>query len=303
MPCSGYRFWRFKLELNGIILLDKPCGKTSHDMVYELRRLAGTRRVGHTGTLDPLATGVLPMCIGSATKASDMLMSEKKEYIAELILGAQTDTGDCEGKVLFTGEKSFPEDKIKDAVLSFKGEQLQIPPMYSAKKQGGKKLYELAREGITIEREPVPINIYSIEALDISKNCVTIRVCCSKGTYIRVLCEDIGKKLGTYAYMNKLRRISSGEFNIDNCKTPEELKQLAEENRLHEVLIPVSELFDYKKITLSEKQSDRFKSGVFVSHPGIEEGILYRVFDDKGEFFAVAVCVDGRLRIKKSFRN
>ncbi len=291
------------MEINGIILLDKPGGKTSHDMVYEMRRIAGTRRVGHTGTLDPMATGVLPMCIGSATKASDMLMSEKKEYIAELILGKQTDTGDCEGQVIFEGEEVCDEDKIKEAVMSFVGEQLQVPPMYSAKKQGGKKLYELAREGITVEREPAKINIFNIEVISICKNVVNIRVCCSKGTYIRVLCEDIGKKLGTYAYMNKLRRTASGEFEISMCKTPEELKKLAEENRLEEVLIPVSELFDYEKIKLSDKQSARFKNGVFVSHPGIENGALYRVFDNEGEFLAVAECVDGRLRIKKSFRN
>ena len=291
------------MDLNGIILLDKPNGKTSHDMVYEMRRIAGTRRVGHTGTLDPLATGVLPMCVGSATKASDMLMSEKKEYIAELILGKQTDTGDCEGQVIFEGEEVCDAEKIKEAVMSFVGEQLQVPPMYSAKKQGGKKLYELAREGITVEREPVKINIYDIEVIDIFQNVVSIRVSCSKGTYIRVLCEDIGKKLGTFAYMNKLRRTASGEFTIDMCKTPEELKKLADENRLEEVLIPVSELFDYEKISLSDKQSARFKNGVFVSHPHIENGVLYRVFDNEGEFLAVAECVDGRLRIKKSVRN
>ncbi len=291
------------MEYNGVVLLNKPMGPTSHDMIYELRRIYSTKRVGHTGTLDPMATGVLPVCIGNATKASDMLLSEKKEYIAGIKFGIATDTGDITGNTIAETGVIPDKSSLLNVLQSFVGEYMQIPPMYSAKKVGGKKLCDLAREGKTIMREPVPVQIFDIELLD-SEGCdFVFRVACSKGTYIRVLCEDIGKKLGTVACMSSLIRTGSGDFRIENTYTIDELKALKENGTLSKTLIPTEKLFDYPEITLNKKQSDRMKNGVFVSHPEISNGGLYKVFDFEGVFFAIAECVEGRLRIKKSFRG
>ena len=292
------------MEYNGIILLNKPQGPTSHDMIYRMRRIFGTKKVGHTGTLDPLATGVLPVCIGNATKASDMLLSERKEYVAELVFGYSTDTGDITGVVKEKCSVLPSEEDVKNVLGGFVGEIMQTPPMYSAKKQGGKKLYELAREGRTVERKPVPITVHEAEFLGKGalENSYTVRFQCSKGTYIRVLCEDIGKKLGTLAVMSSLCRTSSGNFRIENSYTVDELEAM-NENELAQSLIKTEDLFAYKKIYLSAKQSERMKNGVFVSHPEISESNKYCVYDSNGVFFAVAECIDGRLRIKKSFRS
>ena len=212
--------------MNGIIIIDKPMGRTSHDMVYVMRKLTGIKKVGHTGTLDPMATGVLPVCIGNATKVADMLTLSDKRYIAELVLGRTTDTQDADGKVLTECDVNCTEEEIRAAVMSFVGEIEQIPPMYSAIKQNGKKLYELARQGIEVERKSRRITINSIDILKIDGVCITIDVSCSKGTYIRTLCEDIGKKLHVGAYMNTLRRIKTGPFTIEESHTVDELKSL-----------------------------------------------------------------------------
>lgn len=292
-------------NINGVILLDKPTGISSHDAVNMLRKIVGTKRVGHTGTLDPLATGVLPMCIGSATKAAELLTCENKEYTAEMVLGMTTDTGDCEGNVLTECGFSLTEEQIRRAAESFVGSISQLPPMYSAKKVGGKKLYELARDGITVERKPENITIHELTVTDIDMEyfMVSFHVRCSKGTYIRVLCEDIGRKLGCGAYMNKLRRTASGAFKISDCKTIEEIKAAAESGALGELVIPTDTLFDYKKIILSDKQTARFANGVFVSHPDIADGEFYRVYGSDKKFMALAACSGGRLRIKKSFMS
>ena len=200
----------------------------------------------------------------------------------------------------------MPDSEALISVLEeFKGKQMQVPPMYSAKKVNGKKLYDLAREGKTVEREPVPIEIYDIELVgeDRLQNSYSVRVLCSKGTYVRVLCEDIGKKLGTPACMSSLVRTASGDFRIESTYTVNELKEAAEKGTLSETLIPTAKLFSYPEITLSEKQSERMKNGVFVSHPGISDGMVYRVFDSDGVCFAIAECINGRLKIIKSFRS
>ena len=292
------------MEFNGIILLNKPQGPTSHDMIYEMRRIFRTRKVGHTGTLDPLATGVLPVCIGNATKASDMLLAEKKEYVAELVFGFCTDTGDITGTVTEKSSVIPTEEEVENTVGGFVGEIMQTPPMYSAKKQDGKKLYELAREGQVVERKAVPVTVFESEFLGRGalENSYRVRFLCSKGTYIRVLCEDIGKRLGSLAVMSSLCRISSGNFRLENAYTPDQLKIMSD-TELFNCLIKTEDLFDFKKIYLSAKQSDRMKNGVFVSHPEISDGNKYSVYDSNGVFFAVAECIDGRLRIKKSFRS
>ncbi len=290
--------------MNGIILINKPAGLTSHDVVGKVRRILKTRRVGHTGTLDPMAEGVLPVCVGNATKASDMLTVTDKRYTAELILGMTTDTLDAEGEVLTECRSECTAEEISGAVLSFKGEIQQIPPMYSAIKKDGKKLYELAREGKSIEREPRAVTIYDIGILetDTDRQSVTIDVKCSKGTYIRTLCEDIGLKLNVGAYMNTLIRTESAGFGLDECITLYELAALADSGRAEEAIIPVDRIFDlYEAVTLSEKQSKRITNGVFVSCPGTEEDRCYRVYDENGEFLCIARCTDGRLRVVKSF--
>jgi len=291
--------------MNGIILVNKPIGKTSHDIVSIMRRLTGIRRIGHTGTLDPMAEGVLPVCIGNATKVSDMLTNADKKYTAELILGMTTDTLDAEGEVITECAVDVTEEQIKDTINSFIGEIEQIPPMYSAIKKDGKKLYELAREGKTAEREARRINIYDIKITDINNenNSVTIDVHCSKGTYIRTLCEDIGLKLKVGAYMNKLTRTETAGFNISNCYTLAEINEFCQNGTLNKMLIPTDSVFyKYPEIRLNEKQSARIKNGVFVSAPGIEETKKYRVYDNIGQFICVAQCIEGRLHIIKSFR-
>ncbi len=289
--------------MNGIIIIDKPMGRTSHDMVYVMRKLTGIKKVGHTGTLDPMATGVLPVCIGNATKVADMLTLSDKRYIAELVLGKTTDTQDADGKVLTECEVNCTEEEIRATVMSFVGEIEQIPPMYSAIKQNGKKLYELARQGIEVERKSRMITINSIDILKIDGVRVTIDVFCSKGTYIRTLCEDIGKKLHVGAYMNTLRRIKTGPFTIEESHTVDELKILKENGQLESVMIPVDRMFEgYPKITLNPKQVKSVTNGMAMTYKGIE-GQSYRVYDESGKFLCISKMTDGRLKLEKSFWN
>lgn len=287
--------------MNGIIIVDKPKGKTSHDIVYAVRRLTGVKKVGHTGTLDPMATGVLPVCVGSATKAADMLTLSDKIYRAELILGKTTDTQDAEGAVLTEREVTCGADEIRDAVMSFVGEIDQIPPMYSAVKRNGKKLYELARQGIEVEREPRRVTIHSIDIIEISGKSVTMDVHCSKGVYIRTLCADIGERLGTGAYMNALRRTKTGAFTAEDSRTLDELAAMAENGEMENALIPVDRLFDdLPRITLNEKQKRSVTNGVRMTYKGAENE-RYRVYDENGAFLCVSKITDGRLTLEKSF--
>ena len=194
---------------NGILIVNKPVNKTSFDMVYSIRKEYHLKKVGHIGTLDPMAEGVLPILLGKATKLSDYLMEHDKEYIATLAFGEKRDTLDSEGKVIDKKEIDYStlnKENIINVLNSFLGKTMQIPPMYSAIKVNGKKLYELARKGETIEREPREINVYSISLLNLNDDNIVFKVNCSKGTYIRVLCEDIAKKLNNYGYMSHLKR-------------------------------------------------------------------------------------------------
>ncbi|MBQ6558641.1 MAG: tRNA pseudouridine(55) synthase TruB [Clostridia bacterium] len=287
--------------MNGIIIVDKPQGKTSHDIVYAIRRLTGIKKVGHTGTLDPMATGVLPICIGSATKVADMLTLSDKAYTAEFVLGKTTDTLDAEGEILTETEVNITEDEIRAAVMSFVGEIEQIPPMYSAIKQNGKKLYELARQGIEVERKPRKVTINSIDILEINGKTVTIDVSCSKGTYIRTLCADIGERLGTGAYMTKLRRTKTGIFAISESYTLEELGTLNELGTLKNVLIPIDKIFEkYPEIILNEKQKKSVTNGVRMTYKG-RENQVYRVYDENKNFLCISKIIDGKLTLEKSF--
>lgn len=289
--------------MNGIIIIDKPIGRTSHDMVYVMRKMTGIKKVGHTGTLDPEATGVLPVCIGSATKVADMLTLSDKCYRAELILGMTTDTQDADGEVLTECSVNCTEDEIRTAVMSFVGEIEQIPPMYSAIKQNGKKLYELARAGIEVERKKRKVTINSIDILEINGERVTIDVSCSKGTYIRTLCEDIGMKLRVGAYMNTLRRTKTGPFTIEDSYTLNELDALNREGKLESVLISVDRMFmEYPAVTLNEKQVKSITNGVQMSYKG-DEGQCYRLYDGNGKFLCISRIQNGKLKLEKAFWN
>lgn len=288
--------------MNGIIIIDKPLGRTSHDMVYEMRKVTGIKKIGHTGTLDPMATGVLPVCIGSATKMADMLTLSDKSYIAELVLGRTTDTQDADGKVLTECEVNCSEEEIRCAVNSFVGEIEQVPPMYSAIKQNGKKLYELARQGIEVERKPRKVTINSIDILEINGERVKIDVSCSKGTYIRTLCEDIGKKLGAGAYMNTLRRTRTGQFTIEESHTLSEIKELKENGGIESIIIPADRMFvEYPSVMLNPKQVKSVTNGVAMTYREGQEGQTYRVYDNENKFLCISRITDGRLKLIKSF--
>ncbi len=290
--------------MNGLLLINKPLGKTSHDLVYEARRLSGVKKVGHTGTLDPMASGVLPVCIGNATKAADMLTASDKGYRAQLVLGMTTDTQDAEGEVLTECGVLLEEQEIIDVIKSFEGEIEQIPPMFSAIKINGKKLYELAREGKEIDRKPRHVTIKKIDILEIDliNYTVTIDVECSKSTYIRSLCEDIGAKLHMGAYMNTLVRTKSGRFVLDQCKTVEELRALKNDGKLENVLIPTDELFyEYDKVYLNKKQAELAKNGVAFKFSGLVPEKCYRLYDNENKFLCLSEYINGRLKLKKAF--
>lgn len=285
--------------MNGVVIVDKPAGITSHDVVSRLRRIYKTRRVGHTGTLDPMATGVLPVCIGSATKAADMLVSSIKRYSAELMLGKRTDTLDIEGAVIEECPVEVSAEDIRNAILSFVGEQEQLPPMYSAIKQNGKKLYELARMGVETERDKRRIIIHSIEIQSIDIPYVKIDVRCSKGTYIRSLCDDIGRKLGCGAVMTALRRTETAGFTAEEARAIDELEAM--ENAF-DAVIPTDRLFDkLPRIDLNEKQEKSIKNGVRMTWRTGKEGEVYRLYGNDGSFLCVSKLSDSRLVLVKSF--
>lgn len=289
--------------MDGVIVLNKPWGCTSHDMVSFLRRLTKIRRIGHTGTLDPAATGVLPICIGKATKAAELLTAADKAYRAELVLGMTTDTLDAEGEILTEQPVSVSKEAFEKAIQKFIGEIEQIPPMFSAIKKDGKKLCDLARAGIEVERKPRRVTIEEIRILDFDEKqgIASIEVFCSKGTYIRTLCEDIGMSLGCGAYMNRLERTKSGQFLLENSYTQEELIKLAEEGTLESVLTPVDALFDYKPIILNRELSQRVQNGARIRYRGLCENERYRLYDENRSFLAISVYQEGRLVLEKSF--
>lgn len=229
--------------LNGIIVIHKEAGFTSHDVVAKMRGICRQKKIGHTGTLDPQATGVLPVCLGSGTKLCDMLTDKDKEYVAELLLGVETDTQDTTGTVLREHPVEVSEEDVRATVMSFLGEYQQVPPMYSALKVDGKKLYELAREGKEVERKAREVYIHELEILEMSLPVVKMRVTCSKGTYIRTLCADIGEKLGCGGTMKSLKRTRVGSYGLEAAVTLSELERLRDENRLEEVLHEVDSAF------------------------------------------------------------
>ncbi len=269
----------------GIINLHKPAGKTSHDMVSFVRRTLGEKRVGHSGTLDPDATGVLPILVGKATALSELLTEKVKTYIATVRIGIETDTYDTSGKV--TGESSVrpTQEEICQKAESFLGEILQLPPMYSAVKMQGKKLYELARQGISVERTARKVTIYSISCFDFTEDGFSMEVTCSKGTYIRSLCHDLGKALGSCAAMSSLVRTKSGPFLLEDAVSPEELSAAVAEGRLSEVLLPPETvLSEYPAVSVAEDVAAKLRNGLRM-RPGqlgisqAEPGDMFRIYE------------------------
>lgn len=247
----------------GILNVYKPKGMTSHDVVSFIRRNFHMKRVGHTGTLDPDAEGVLPVLVGKATKLSDLLTAEEKRYIARVRLGIVTDTDDLSGTVIKTNEVKTTETEVRCAAASFLGETEQIPPMYSAIKVNGQKLYQLARKGIVTQRKPRKITVYSAEVSNFDGTSFDLAVHCSKGTYIRALCRDIGEKIGTGATMESLVRTQSGMFCLDNSHTLEEIEAASQNGTAESLLISIDEvLSDLKTVTADSENAAKIKNGI-----------------------------------------
>lgn len=276
----------------GVLIINKPEGPTSHDIVNKIRRLYSTKKVGHTGTLDPMATGVLVVLIGRAAKACEYSLSDRKKYTATLRLGIETDTEDTTGNILKETEVSVSESDVQDVLGRFSGRIMQIPPMYSALKVGGKKLCDIAREGGTIERQARPVDIYSISAEHIENNDYKLVVECSAGTYIRTLCADIGSALGCGGAMASLERSEACGFGIDQAHTIEEIEALSAEERLA-LLRPVEEIFyELDAVRLPSFYEKLFRSGceIYLKKAKLPEhpvGTRLRVLDSKGDFFAL----------------
>ena len=289
--------------MDGVININKPVAMTSFDVIAILRKTLNMKKIGHTGTLDPDATGVLPVCVGKGTKLVEMLTANDKQYEAEVKLGIVTDTQDISGNILKTSDVCVDFDDIKKAALEFIGEQEQIPPMYSAIKIDGKKLYELARDGKTVERKPRKINIQNITVYDYNSECNTFKmtVDCSKGTYIRTLANDIGEKLGCGATLSALNRTKSGRFSIESAYTLEQIKNMTEKND-YSFITPVDEVMcEYKKIVLAENNAFKLKNGVTFDVSGLNIGETYRIYDESKNFLAIAEKDNTCLVIQKTF--
>ena len=286
---------------NGIIIVDKPSGWTSQDVAAKLRGVFHERRIGHGGTLDPMATGVLPVFVGRATRAAEFMESAQKEYIAGLRLGMTTNTQDTSGETLQTAPVCVTRQELEAALKQFTGPIEQIPPMYSAIKIGGKKLYELARKGQEIERKPRPVTIYALELLDGDGADWTIRVRCSKGTYVRTLCHDIGAALGCGGCMSSLRRTMAGGFTLRQAVTMPELLKFAEENDPQTLLMPVDALFaQHPALIVTMGQAARIRNGADVRDRSFADG-TYRVYAEDGNFLMLGKAAGGTLSVIKNF--
>ena len=286
--------------MNGIILVDKPQDWTSHDVVAKLRGVLHERRIGHSGTLDPLATGLLVVFVGRATRAVEFAEADCKEYLAGLRLGISTDTQDIPGNIVAESDAIPDDEAVHEAISHFVGDIEQIPPMYSAIKVGGKKLYELARRGESIERSPRKITVSSIDV--VGKDCgdYILNITCSKGTYVRTLCNDIGERLGCGGCMSSLRRTRAGVFSVDDAHSIEDINTAASEGRLSDIILPVDTLFaSFSKITVDDSTTNRLKTGNIIK-TSVKDGD-YSVYSSTGEFLLLGRAERGRLKTIKSF--
>lgn len=298
----------------GILIVNKAQDMTSHDCVNIVRRATKIKRVGHTGTLDPMATGVLPICVGKATKIADYISLGDKRYEAEFRLGIRTDTYDITGEILEKKEADISEEAFAEAIRSFEGKGTQLPPMYSAKKVNGKKLYHLARKGIEIERDPIPIHIHQIHILDMGRDWAKIDVKCSKGTYIRTLIDDIGQKLGCGACMTKLTRTECGIFKLSDKRVVDIMSLKKSDSRCLEKLIPADKLFQhFDMLTFAYEFETKLKNGLYLplnflglKEEDVLEGTIFRGYSTTGEFLGLVQVVlndqdQKRLKVSKSF--
>lgn len=286
--------------MNGIIVIDKPADWTSQDVCSKLRGILREKRIGHGGTLDPMATGVLPVFCGRATRAAQFCENAVKSYTAGMRLGLTTDTQDITGNILTTAEQNITKEDILSVLPSFIGDQEQLPPMYSAVKIGGKKLYELARKGKTVKRTPRKITIYSLDLIGKEDGDFLLNIKCSKGTYIRTIVNDIGAALGCGGVMSSLRRTMAGSFTLSDAVTLDEIQKAANEGRISEYIRPVDSLFsEYPEISIGGKILKLCLNGNEFS-ADIDDG-LYRVYSDDNSFLMLGQCQNGIMKTIKSF--
>lgn len=288
--------------MTGFVFLDKGEGMTSFFAASRLRKIFGTKKIGHTGTLDPMATGVLPIAIGGATRFIELIPDHDKAYVAVFRLGLTTDTLDITGEILSRSEVEVTKADVENALGSFRGEIKQLPPMYSAIKKDGVRLYELARQGIEVEREERQITVYSLELTnaDEENNEYEITVECSKGTYVRSLISDIGEALGCGATMTKLRRTKANAVTIDSCYTVDELCEMKEKGTLTDALVNVDRFISYDKIKVSEAQAKRFSNGGALDcnrFGGKKEPGLYCVYSPENRFLGVGEINEDRTQL------
>ena len=286
--------------MNGIILIDKPQEWTSHDVVGKLRGIIHERRIGHSGTLDPLATGLLVIFVGRATRAVEFAEADTKEYIAGLRLGMSTDTQDTTGRIFSSGGSVPGEFQLRKALEKFKGELEQIPPMYSAIKVGGKKLYELARKGESIERRSRHITVFDLDIAGRADDDYVLRVSCSKGTYVRTLCNDIGQALGCGGCMSSLRRTKAGVFSVEDAHTIAEVQEAVDRGEAESLIIPLDTLFsEFNKLTVPAVAEKKLRNGSIVNISAPDG--KYRVYSESNEFLLLGEVQSGRLKTIKSF--
>ena len=286
--------------MNGILLIDKPSDWTSSDVVAKLRGILHERRIGHSGTLDPMATGLLAVFVGRATRAVEFAESHEKQYLASLRLGLDTDTQDITGNPIGGEPRAVSDAELEQVLSAFRGDILQIPPMYSAIKVGGKKLYEIARRGGTVERKPRPVHIAELRYLGREGEDILLDVTCSKGTYIRSLCHDIGERLGCGGCMSALRRTRAGDFRLEDAYTLSQVQEAADRGEAASLLLPVDRLFAaYPALRADAAAEKRIRTGAAfaVSAPDGD----YRVYGPTGDFLALGRLRSGELRSIKSF--
>jgi tRNA pseudouridine55 synthase len=286
--------------MDGVIIIDKPAGKTSHDVVSEVKKILGVKKAGHTGTLDPMVTGVLPVCLNEATKLAGFLTGEDKEYLAIMLLGVKTDTLDIEGKIISQSDNFVTEEEIRAAMTQMVGKIKQVPPAYSAVKYCGKPLYKWARKGVLLDMEPREVKIHSIVIEDISFPRVTFRVVCSKGTYIRTLCSDVGDLLGLGACLYSLRRLRSGYFSEEMGVSLNNYEDNNKKNKLLEKILPMAELLPLlTTIKLEDHYAAKLLNGwqpsveMMKEHdlPFLKAGDMVKFISDSGYLLAVAEMV------------
>lgn len=287
--------------MNGILLVDKPADWTSNDVVVKLKGVLHERRIGHSGTLDPMATGLLVVFVGRATRAVEFAEAHDKRYIAGLRLGLVTDTQDISGTVLESRDVDVSAAELRPALARFIGEQEQVPPMYSAIKVNGRRLYDIARSGGEVEREARKIKISRIDIVGRKNGDYLLDISCSKGTYIRALCNDIGAALGCGGCMSSLRRVAAGEFSVDSAHTLEEVIAAAEKGEAESLLLPVDSLFkSLPTFEVDEPREKRIRNGSEIKTPYLSDG-EYRVYSKSGEFLMLGRVKDGKMRTVKSF--